>query len=93
MLLTTFSSVHAAPYARSNPLNRNHLASPVAITGMKTMALKMAMVVISTVCSEMGNAQSVLMLICTSFILYFLVTTVRRWQGEGRGVLRCGWVL
>jgi hypothetical protein len=49
----------------------------VAITGMKTMALKMAMVIISTVCTELGNAQSVLMLICTAFIVYYLITTVR----------------
>eukprot|EP00883_Tetradesmus_obliquus_P002715 jgi/Sobl393_1/12921/SZX78204.1 len=33
-------------------------------------------VLISTVCSEMGNAQSVLMLICTAFIVYYLITTV-----------------
>jgi hypothetical protein len=73
---------------RSNPLNRNHLASPVAIPGMKTMALKMAMVIISTVCTELGNAQSVLMLICTAFIVYYLITTVRVCVGGGGGTNR-----
>jgi hypothetical protein len=44
---------------------------------MKTIALKMAMVIISTVCTELGKAQGVLMLICTAFIVYYLMTTVR----------------
>lgn len=74
--LLTLDTLLLLANPRSNPLNRNHLASPVAITGMKTMALKMAMVILSTVCSELGNAQSVLMLICVAFILYYMVTTV-----------------
>lgn len=60
-----------------NPLTRNHLASPVAVTGIKTMALKMVMVVVSTTCTELGKAQSVIMLICTAVITYYLLTTVR----------------
>eukprot|EP00882_Tetradesmus_deserticola_P022458 GHRQ01024368.1.p3 GENE.GHRQ01024368.1~~GHRQ01024368.1.p3 ORF type:complete len:102 (+),score=23.68 GHRQ01024368.1:59-364(+) len=63
--------------ACSNPLSRNHLASPVAVTGMKTMGLKMAMVLISTVGGGLGNTQDVLMLICAAIIVYYMITTVR----------------
>lgn len=40
------------------------------------MALKMAMVIISTTGTEIGQAQSVLMLICAAIITYYLLTTV-----------------
>ncbi|KAF8055488.1 tmcC [Scenedesmus sp. PABB004] len=59
-----------------NPLTRSQLASPVALTGVKTMALKMAMVLVSTVAHELGHAQFVVMLACAGLITYVLLTTV-----------------
>jgi hypothetical protein len=63
-----------------NPLTRDHLASPVALTNLKTMGLKMAMVVLSTGLGVLGRAQPVAMLVCAAIITYYLLTTV---MGEG----------
>eukprot|EP00775_Hariotina_reticulata_P001355 gene1355-1696_t len=59
-----------------NPLTRNHLASPMPVTGVKALVLRILMVLLSTCLAEIGRAQSVLMLICAVYITYCLITTV-----------------
>jgi hypothetical protein len=66
-----------------NPLTRDHLASPVAITNLKTMGLKMVMVVVSTGLAVLGRTQVIVMLLCAAIITYFLLRTVRKGTRDG----------
>jgi threonine/homoserine/homoserine lactone efflux protein len=59
-----------------NPLTRDHLASPMPVTGLKVVILRILMVLVSTCLADIGRAQTVLMLICASYITYCLITTV-----------------
>eukprot|EP00775_Hariotina_reticulata_P003511 gene3511-3781_t len=59
-----------------NPLTRNHLASSLPQTALKAIMLRIAIVLISTCLSELGNVQSVLMLISAVYITYCLLITV-----------------
>lgn len=71
-----------------NPLTRDHLASPVAVTNLKTMGLKMVMVIVSTSLSVLGRTQAIIMLICAAIITYFLARTVGCAGGGGGGGIK-----
>lgn len=43
----------------SNPLTRNYLSSPVPIASFKILALKMVMVIVSTVLDTVPQAQPI----------------------------------
>eukprot|EP00775_Hariotina_reticulata_P009112 gene9112-9281_t len=59
-----------------NPLTRNQLATSLAVTGMKSVVARIAIVGLSTCLNELGKAQSVLMLICVFLVTYFLFKSV-----------------
>jgi hypothetical protein len=59
-----------------NPLTRNQLATSLAVTGMKSVVARIAMVGLSTCLEELGKAQFVLMLICVFLVTYFLFKSV-----------------
>ncbi|KIY98673.1 hypothetical protein MNEG_9288 [Monoraphidium neglectum] len=56
-----------------NPLTRNMLATPAAITNLTTLALKMVMVVLSTAGGSNPKLQSVVMAVCSGYITYQMI--------------------
>ncbi|KAI8467685.1 MAG: hypothetical protein J3K34DRAFT_523567 [Monoraphidium minutum] len=57
-----------------NPLTRNMLGTPAAVTNLVTLALKMVMVVLSTAAGGANpKLQSIVMALCSGYITYLMV--------------------
>eukprot|EP00877_Chromochloris_zofingiensis_P002525 jgi/Chrzof1/12273/Cz06g28080.t1 len=76
-------------YCDLNPMTRNYLASPVAVDSFKILCLRMLLVIVNSMMSELPRVQVIIMLLCVWFIMYYVCDSAI-YQSNVLNCLTCG---